>query len=68
MTGEEHLFLTKYIFESIVGMKKKLNLPLQAHECVTFKDLAPKWRNYYEKLSYKIGKDYKLNPEDYLPF
>lgn len=68
MTGEEHLFLTKYLFESGVALKKSLRIALQTHECVDFKNLEPKWRNYYDKLSYKIGTDFKLKPETYLPF
>lgn len=68
MTGEEHLFLSKYIFESSVALKKSIRIPLQTHECVEYKNLDPKWREYYETLSYKIGTDFKLKPETYLPF
>lgn len=68
MKYEDHMFLTKYFFNKSIELKKKLKLPLQVHECVQFKDLEPKWRNYYEKLGYKIGTDFKLDPETYLPF
>lgn len=64
----EQTFIAKYIFDRNVKLKKKLNLPLQVHECFHFQDLASNWREFYEKLSTELEKDFKLDPEKFLPF
>ena len=49
MTLEEHMFMSKYLFNKTVEVKMKLKHPLADHELMNYKQIDDGWRKFYEE-------------------
>lgn len=68
MTYEEHLFLSKYLFNKTVEAKKKLNYILSTHELLDYEDMEERRKKFYEELAYILLKNLKIDLKNHPPF
>lgn len=61
MTLEEHMFLSKYLFEKTVDTKKMLHHPLATHELQGYDKLGKERRDFYENFAYVLNRGLKIN-------
>lgn len=68
MTLEEHMFFSRYIFEKIGEVKRKLKMPLEPYELHRYENLSKKRREVYEQLAYVLITNLKIDFKNHPPF
>ncbi len=68
MTHEEHMFLSKYLFDKTISVKKYLMQPLATHELLSYKQLDKERRDFYENLAYTLILNLKIDFKNHPPF
>ncbi len=68
MTLEEHMFLSKYLFDKIVEVKREQRIPLEVYELLQYKFLEVERRKFYESLAHKLITNLKIDFKNHPPF
>lgn len=68
MTHEEHMFLSKYLFDKTLEVKKHLKQPISLYEFLEYKQLDNERRKFYEELAYVLIRGLKIDFKNHPPF